>query len=376
MYSNQPMQDFPQTPTKSFMDLPSSPPSPADSGYGSGGSSPSSSPRSSRSSKKAKRPRETYKINRPEEFLPPANYQVPEPREAPRRSGSRIPRPPNAFLLFRSFLLNYKLRERDLQNKQQTTSIMAANIWRNLPDYVRKAWTAKSKEAVDLHSRLYPNYRFEPSRKASAKNSTAQQEAEAAYAREELSKVFGIGLAADSSSVGDDASGLPTPDPSQPQHDGAGVPTTQSTSSLYQPVVYPTMSTSSQSRSPLTMEMLQAACQQFSTQLEHIRSENAELKHRIIQFEATFAGAQSPDSAQGSPLAANVLSTDNGDVASNTTAMTLCGTNDYDSLVKLWTSLVDTSDTSKGALGSPSLFSFDGGSDGPSTPNYYTAQLE
>ncbi|EKM59811.1 uncharacterized protein PHACADRAFT_54114, partial [Phanerochaete carnosa HHB-10118-sp] len=77
-----------------------------------------------------------------------------------------IPRPANAFLLFRSFLLKYKLNAEQLHNKQQTTSVIAADIWRSLPAYVRDEWGLRAKDAADLHQALFPGYKFEPSRKA------------------------------------------------------------------------------------------------------------------------------------------------------------------------------------------------------------------
>lgn len=287
----------------------SPPTSPADSGYASLGSPPSSFPRSSHILKQTKRPHRDYHISRPADFLPPADYQVPKPRDTPRRSGSHIPRPANAFLLFRSFLLNYKLRAEQLHNKQQTTSVIAADIWRSLPAYVRDEWGLRAKEAANLHHTLFPGYKFEPSRKASVKSSAAElaTEKSKSYAKKQMKSIFGI----TDTSNNDDSDGQSFSGPCRP-HPASTHHSAESESDMSSCASTPSPFTSSGSASfPSTLHMvaLQRSFQQLSSQLELLRSENMQLKQRLTCFEASFAAGQTTRTPQ-QPLAGSSKTAD------------------------------------------------------------------
>ncbi|KLO05815.1 high mobility group box, partial [Schizopora paradoxa] len=70
-----------------------------------------------------------------------------------------IPRPPNAFILFRSdFIAKHK---RDLSN-QQSISRIAGVVWKALPESERKIWFARAEEAKSAHSQQFPGYQFAP----------------------------------------------------------------------------------------------------------------------------------------------------------------------------------------------------------------------
>lgn len=288
---------MPHTPTAPLLTSlsPPSPSPPSDSGCGSAHTSLSST-RGSHGSKQAKKTIQHLHISNPAEFLPPSDYQIPKPRDT-RRSGSHIPRPANAFLLFRSFLLNYKLHIRQLKNHQQTTSRIAAAIWGSLPDWVRNEWGLKAKAAADLNQVLYPGYKFEPSRKAPAKRSAAK-----AYAKKQMKSIT------DESSESEQGS----PDPADLSSSSSRrVKARAAGSSLYQspkqspcapafpnsvasPYSSPS-SISSQSRSlPPSPDMtsLHFSFQQLGIQFDALEAENMQLKYRLASFESLFGAGQ------------------------------------------------------------------------------------
>ncbi|GJE84966.1 HMG box domain-containing protein [Phanerochaete sordida] len=313
--SPEPMSGAPHTPMNSFRQhlAPSPPESPADSGYDSAKSTGSRSARRPCKSKKTKCPTEETRVilPNPEQFLPPLDYEFPQPRSDPRHPDSHVPRPPNSFLLFRTFLLVYHLKDQKIENKQQMASRMAARIWHNLPQFVRQAWGAKYREAVAIHRERYPDYRFEPSRKAAAKKSEAQLAQHAAYAESQLQRVFGAGFV-----FGGDASGHSSPSGPSPGPSQQPLPIAYSQPAR-SPYLTPSPSLSSSSSSlpgtPATtalqcslqqiiaeLESLKLANQQLHSENVALRSENTELKQRVTLPQATTAATLTP-TAPSSP---------------------------------------------------------------------------
>ncbi|PBL02461.1 hypothetical protein ARMGADRAFT_255701 [Armillaria gallica] len=79
----------------------------------------------------------------------------------------KIPRPPNAFILFRSDILK-KIREKDPKNKtgkQRFLSRVAGEAWRRTIPEERQAFNKLAEEARADHLKKYPNYKFSPQRK-------------------------------------------------------------------------------------------------------------------------------------------------------------------------------------------------------------------
>lgn len=107
----------------------------------------------------------------PDDFLPPPWDPVAYGQSMTKSMtlGSRrqrIPRPPNAFMLFRSFLLKYRLIER-MANHQQNASRVAGLIWRDsaLPNRVRLAWHQRADVIRDWHKETFPDYTYTPTRR-------------------------------------------------------------------------------------------------------------------------------------------------------------------------------------------------------------------
>ena len=78
-----------------------------------------------------------------------------------------VPRPPNAFMLFRSMVINKEIPK--IENRQQNVSRIAGEIWNVLDDDIKKAWHDKAEEYQREHREKYPDYKFAPSRKAQPK---------------------------------------------------------------------------------------------------------------------------------------------------------------------------------------------------------------
>ncbi len=92
----------------------------------------------------------------------------------------KIPRPPNAFILYRS----NKMRE--LSSKESPTgeglskldyqrqlSKRIGELWRGETDEVKAIFYEKSQQAAREHAERYPEYRFKPARKAAAAKNTS-----------------------------------------------------------------------------------------------------------------------------------------------------------------------------------------------------------
>ncbi|KAI0065932.1 hypothetical protein BV25DRAFT_1789169, partial [Artomyces pyxidatus] len=73
-----------------------------------------------------------------------------------------IPRPPNAFMLFRSHMLNSKQIPKDVERRQQHLSRVAGECWNMLPPEEKKKWQAEAARVLAEHKAKYPSYKFTP----------------------------------------------------------------------------------------------------------------------------------------------------------------------------------------------------------------------
>ncbi|KAF5356861.1 hypothetical protein D9756_006782 [Leucocoprinus leucothites] len=89
----------------------------------------------------------------------------PARRRAPpgkRRSLGYIPRPPNAFMLFRADFVRQKHVPGSIETNHGSLSKIIGNCWRALPLEEKRIWEVKAKHAKAEHKAKYPNYRFRP----------------------------------------------------------------------------------------------------------------------------------------------------------------------------------------------------------------------
>lgn len=84
------------------------------------------------------------------------------PKPRGRKGSGYIPRPPNAFILFRSSFIKSQHVTSEVETNHSTLSKIIGMTWQNLPNDERQAWHIKAKEAQEEHKRRWPQYAFRP----------------------------------------------------------------------------------------------------------------------------------------------------------------------------------------------------------------------
>ncbi|KAF9483247.1 hypothetical protein BDN70DRAFT_343044 [Pholiota conissans] len=102
----------------------------------------------------------------PTEFImfPPAG-ELSTPRRQPhskKKPENHIPRPPNAFILFRSSFIKSQHVSTEVETNHSTLSKIIGLTWQNMPEDQRQVWHSKAKEALEEHKRKFPKYAFKP----------------------------------------------------------------------------------------------------------------------------------------------------------------------------------------------------------------------
>ncbi|KAG9308225.1 hypothetical protein JVU11DRAFT_12242 [Chiua virens] len=88
---------------------------------------------------------------------------------AKKRDASYIPRPPNAFILFRSSFIRSQQVPEKVEGNHSTLSKIIGKYWKTLPREEREIWEAKALVAQAEHRKRYPDWRFRPGANAFAK---------------------------------------------------------------------------------------------------------------------------------------------------------------------------------------------------------------
>ncbi|KAJ6494720.1 hypothetical protein C8R47DRAFT_1213405 [Mycena vitilis] len=86
-----------------------------------------------------------------------------------KKSDNHIPRPPNAFILFRSSFIKSQSVSTEVETNHSTLSKIIGMTWKNLPPDERRIWHAKAMDAVAEHKRNFPTYAFRPKHSRSKK---------------------------------------------------------------------------------------------------------------------------------------------------------------------------------------------------------------
>lgn len=84
------------------------------------------------------------------------------PAHSKKKPENHIPRPPNAFILFRSAFIKGQHVSTDVETNHSTLSKIIGLTWQNLPEDERQVWHGKAKAALDEHKRKFPQYAFRP----------------------------------------------------------------------------------------------------------------------------------------------------------------------------------------------------------------------
>ncbi|KAJ6525960.1 high mobility group box domain-containing protein [Mycena capillaripes] len=79
-----------------------------------------------------------------------------------RASPSYIPRPPNAFILFRSSFIRSQNVPEKVEGNHRHLSKIIGKYWHALPPSERARWEDKARAAQAEHRRRYPDWRFRP----------------------------------------------------------------------------------------------------------------------------------------------------------------------------------------------------------------------
>lgn len=98
-------------------------------------------------------------------FPPTEPAAAPTRRRLPpgkRLSQGYIPRPPNAFMLFRANFVRQKHVPGSIETNHGSLSKIIGNCWRALPLEEKKHWEMEAKRAKIAHREKWPNYRFRP----------------------------------------------------------------------------------------------------------------------------------------------------------------------------------------------------------------------
>ncbi|KAJ6569596.1 hypothetical protein B0H19DRAFT_1136171 [Mycena capillaripes] len=83
-------------------------------------------------------------------------------KRASRRGPDHIPRPRNAFMIFRSELCASGKITKKVEGDHRHISITAAAVWRAFTEEEKKPYLLQAELEKLEHRRLYPNYRFTP----------------------------------------------------------------------------------------------------------------------------------------------------------------------------------------------------------------------
>ncbi|TRM69754.1 hypothetical protein BD626DRAFT_533301 [Schizophyllum amplum] len=100
----------------------------------------------------------------------------------------KVPRPPNAWILFRSHI-SKELREAHnngtIPPQQSEVSTTISQMWKNLNVEQRRHWERKAEEEAHKHKRLHPNYKYQPQKKEDKERERELKKFERAQARRE-----------------------------------------------------------------------------------------------------------------------------------------------------------------------------------------------
>lgn len=79
-----------------------------------------------------------------------------------KRSVNHIPRPPNAFIIFRSSFIKAHKVSKTIENSHANLSKIVASAWKQLPPSERTYWYGRAAEATKEHQARFPDYQFAP----------------------------------------------------------------------------------------------------------------------------------------------------------------------------------------------------------------------
>ncbi|KAL5481180.1 hypothetical protein ACEPAI_10121 [Sanghuangporus weigelae] len=89
---------------------------------------------------------------------------------------AHIPRPPNAFILFRSSFIRSQHVSAETEGNHGTLSKIVGMLWHALSYEERQVWQAKARRAYAEHKRMYPGYSFRPAKDKTSSNAKSERD--------------------------------------------------------------------------------------------------------------------------------------------------------------------------------------------------------
>ncbi|KAJ7199664.1 high mobility group box domain-containing protein [Mycena pura] len=90
----------------------------------------------------------------------------PEERRVKRGDDGYVPRPPNAFMLFRSwYCKNRAVNAHGRKDRRVDLNTTIPDQWKALSPEERAKWEALAKKTKKEHEMLHPNYKYRPHRR-------------------------------------------------------------------------------------------------------------------------------------------------------------------------------------------------------------------
>jgi hypothetical protein len=86
---------------------------------------------------------------------------VASPTQASKKA-KKVPRPPNAFIVFRKHMVSQNLISTAVERDQRHISQIAAHCWRSISPEERAHWKRRALEEAREHALKYPGYHFRP----------------------------------------------------------------------------------------------------------------------------------------------------------------------------------------------------------------------
>ncbi|KAI1786698.1 hypothetical protein LXA43DRAFT_1109194 [Ganoderma leucocontextum] len=111
---------------------------------------------------------------------PPAPVEASTPRPAsasPEGAKPKIPRPANAFMLYRSWLLKSGHIPLNIERRQQHISRVAGECWNLLSKEKQRIWHDKAEDVKREHCKKYPEWKFAPERKSARRKTPSDPNA-------------------------------------------------------------------------------------------------------------------------------------------------------------------------------------------------------
>ena len=93
----------------------------------------------------------------------PASQSSAKKSHARKQPDGHIPRPRNAFILFRCDFVAQKKIPASVEPDHRNISRIVGRVWKAMSDEERRPWVEEAREERETHKRLHPQYRYSPS---------------------------------------------------------------------------------------------------------------------------------------------------------------------------------------------------------------------